>query len=82
MNLEEMLPSVDKNIPIYLDKLRVMADGNQDQKVYQWIQDQYPQYKKEYEKILFQRDETYYYEAIERFRDDKRIVFMSDVWGV
>lgn len=82
MNLEQMITAVDRKIPIHIDKLRVMTEGNQDKKVYKWIQDRYPQYKKEYERILFQHDENYYHDIIEQFRNDNRIVFMSDVWGV
>lgn len=82
MNLNQMIEAVNSNIPIHIDKLRVMTDGNQDKKVFHWIQDNYPQYKEKYERILFQQDETYYHDIIEQFRNDKRIVFMSDVWGV
>lgn len=81
MNLNQMIEAVDSNIPIHLDKLRVMTDGNQDKKVYKWIQKQYPQYKQEYERILFHHDETYYQDIMEQFRNDRRIMFMSDVWG-
>ena len=80
MNLEQMIAAIDSNIPIHLDKLRVMAEGNQDKKVYKWIQDRYPQYKKEYERILFLDDENYYHDIMEQYCKDKRIVFMSDVW--
>lgn len=82
MNLEPMIAAIDSNIPIHIDKLRVMTQGNQDKKIYKWIQDRYPQYRKEYERILFQHDETYYHDIIKKFRNDKRIVFMRDVWGV
>lgn len=80
MDLEEMIAAVNTNIPIYLDKLRVMTKGNQNNKVYEWIQKDYPQYKEEYTKILFQQDESYYIDIMKQFNNDKRIVFMSDVW--
>lgn len=81
MSLEETIEAVDPNIPIYLDKLRVMTEGNQNIKVYKWILNEHPQYKKEYEKILFHQDETYYKNIIEQYNKDKRIIFMSNVWG-
>ncbi len=81
MKLEEMISALDCRIPIRLDKLRVMSAGNQDKKVFQWIQNQYPQYEKEYEEILFQHKETYYHNTMKQYRNDKRIVFLSEVWG-
>lgn len=82
MNLEETIAALDPSISICLDKLRVMSAGNQDKKVFQWIQKRYPQYEKEYEEILFQHEETYYHNIIKKYRNDKRIVFLSEVWGV
>lgn len=82
MNVDEMIAALDTNIPIYLDKLRVMTQGNQDKKIYNWIQKKYPQYKKEYERILFENDGAYYREIRQRYNADNRIVFMSDMWSV
>ncbi|PJI07508.1 MULTISPECIES: SPL family radical SAM protein [Clostridium] len=80
MNIDEMINALDTNIPIYLDKLRVMTKGNQDKKIYNWINKKYPQYAKEYEKILYETDESYYKKIIEKYRMDDRITFMFDLW--
>jgi DNA repair photolyase len=82
MDVDEMIGALDTNIPIYLDKLRVMTKGNQDKKIYNWINKKYPQYVKEYEKILYRADESYYKKIIEKYRIDKHITFMFNLWGV
>ncbi len=82
MKVDEMIAAVEKDIPIFLDKLRVMTEGNQHNKIYNWINEKYPQYAKEYEKILYKQDETYYKSIIEKYRTDERITFMFQNWGV
>lgn len=82
MNIDEMISALDRNIPIYLDKLRVMTKGCQDKKIYNWIKKKYPLYTKEYEKILYEADESYYKKIIEKYGSDKHITFMFDLWGV
>lgn len=82
MKVDEMIDAVDKDIPIFLDKLRVMTEGNQHNKLYNWINEKYPQYAKEYEKILYKQDENYYQKIIEKYRMDERITFMFQNWGV
>lgn len=81
MNVDEMIGALDTNIPVYLDKLRVMTKGNQDKKIYNWINRKYPQYAKEYEKILYEADESYYKKIIEKYRTDEHITFMFDLWA-
>lgn len=46
MDVDEMISALDPSIPIYLDKLRVMTKGNQDKKIFNWINKRYPQYAK------------------------------------
>lgn len=82
MNIDEMIGALNINIPIYLDKLRVMTKGNQDKKILNWINKEYPQYAKEYEKILYEADESYYKKIIEKYSMDEHIKFMFDLWGV
>jgi DNA repair photolyase len=82
MNIDEMIGALNANIPIYIDKLRVMTKGNQDKKIYNWIKNRYPQYTKVYEKILFEADESYYKKIIEKYHVYKRITFMFDLWEV
>lgn len=82
MNLDEMINAINKNIPIYLDKLRVMTKGNQDQKMLQWIQTNYPQYVPQYHKILFEMDESYYQNIVAKYSKSERIKFMFEFWGL
>ncbi|WP_124067366.1 radical SAM protein [Clostridium sp. E02] len=82
MNIEEMIEALDKKIPVYFDKLRVMTKGEQDKKVYHWINSCYPQYSSHYKKILFEKDETYYNNLFERYRNDSNIYFMTNIWEV
>ena len=82
MNVDEIIGALDKNILIYLDKLRVMTKGNQDKKVYNWIKEKYPQYVKEYDKIIYGADESYYKKIMEKYCKDEHITFMFDLWGV
>lgn len=81
MNVDEMIASVDDNIPIYLDKLRISSKGNQDKMIQDWICREYPQYRDVYYKLLFERDESYYAEIIDKYKDDARITFMFELWG-
>lgn len=82
MNVDEIIGALDTNIPIYIDKLRVMTKGNQDKKIYNWINNKYPQYTKEYEKILYEADESYYKKIVEKYHSDRNITFMFNLWEV
>lgn len=82
MKLDEMILALDEDIPIYIDKLRVMTGGQQDQKLYSWIKKDYPDYAADYEKLLFHGDESYYEQIVQRYKGDSRIKFLFDLWGV
>lgn len=82
MDLDAMITAIDKDIPMYLDKLRVMKKGHQDAKIFQWIQRNFPQYINEYSKILFKNNEEYYKSIVKKYSNDKRITFMFELWGV
>ena len=60
----------------------VMTKGEQDKKIYHWINSCYPQYSSHYKKILFEKDETYYNNLFERYRNDSNIYFMTNIWEV
>lgn len=73
MKIDEMIQSIDKDINIYLDKLRIFTDGGQDNKIYEWIMKAYPEYKNEYKKIIFERDTSYYEALSDQYKTDKRV---------
>ncbi len=78
MDIDAMINAVDKNINIYLDKLRIFTEGNQDTKVYEWIKRSYPEYINEYYNILFKQDESYYIDVIKKYKNNKRIHFLFE----
>lgn len=81
MNVDEMIEAISEDIPIYLDKLRVFEKGNQNVKIYNWIKNDYPMYEQEYHKILFEADEKYYYDLVHKYKENKQITFMSELWS-
>jgi len=81
MKLDEMISSLDQSIPIYLDKLRIFSAGNQDRKMYDWVNLNFPQYKNLYYKLLFEQDESYYDQIVDRYKDNDRITFMFSMWN-
>lgn len=81
MDLDGMISSIHPDIPIHLDKLRVMTKGSQDKKVFNWIQNNFPQYESNYRKILFENDESYYHQIVEKYTKSKNIRFMFELWG-
>lgn len=81
MNINEMVDELDDGIPVYFDKLRVMTQGNQDQKILSWIRSKYPQYLDEYARILFDGDTAYYRELYTKYSGNPRCKFMTDEWG-
>lgn len=80
MNVEEMIAAIPLDIPVYLDKLRVFQQGNQNVKMFEWIKKHYPMYAEQYSKILFDADEQYYFDLVKKYQGDSRITFMSELW--
>lgn len=81
MDVDSMINAIDKNIPVYIDKLRVFQKGNQDKKMYEWIKRTYPMYAEQYHKILFEGDEHYYEDIVNQYKNNTRITFMAQLWG-
>ncbi len=81
MNVDEMIEAVNSNIEIYIDKLRVFDGGNQNIKTYGWIKNHYPEYEEEYYKILFESDEKYYCDLVQKYKNDSRITFLTQEWN-
>ena len=81
MNIEEMITTIPRDISIYLDKLRVFEQGNQNAKMYEWVKKNYPIHADKYYKILFEADEEYYFNLVQRYQHNSRITFMSELWN-
>lgn len=81
MNIEAMIKAIPRDIPIYLDKLRVFEQGNQNVKMYEWVRKCYPMHADKYYKILFEADETYYFDLIREYHNNPKITFMSELWN-
>ena len=76
-----MIEAIPQDIPVYLDKLRVFEQGNQNVKMYEWVKMHYPMYADNYAKILFEADESYYVDLVQRHQNDSQITFMSELWN-
>jgi len=81
MDVDKMIAAINPNIEIYLDKLRVFEKGNQASRIYEWIKKNYPMYEEKYFQILFEEDMGYYHELVNKYQNDERIVFMSELWN-
>lgn len=81
MDVEKMIMAIHPEIRIYLDKLRVFKEGNQASRIYQWVKRNYPMYEEKYFHILFEEDLGYYRKLVDRYQNDKRIIFMSELWN-
>lgn len=80
MKVEEMVQAIEPGIKIYLDKFRVFQKGNQSEKIFQWIKKEYPMYEEAYYEILYEGNEEYYADLMHKYKDCKRITFMSELW--
>lgn len=81
MDIDKMIVAINPEIKIYLDKLRVFEKGNQASRIYEWIKKNYPMYEEKYFQILFGGDMGYYHDLVNKYQNDERIVFMSELWN-
>lgn len=75
-DVDAMIGALHPDIPVYLDKLRVMTAGGQDRRVWDYVARHYPHLKERYRAILYQGDESYYQEMVRAYRDDPRVTFV------
>lgn len=81
MDIDQMTEKLNRTIPIFLDKLRVMERGNQPQKILDWIDRAYPKYHDAYVDLLYHDDTRYYAEIYEKYKSDPRVTFLTEEWG-
>lgn len=81
MDVEAMIGAIPPDIPVYLDKLRIFEQGNQNVRLYAWVKAHHPTYTEHYRNILFGADETYYRNLVRQYGQAPRITFMSELWN-
>lgn len=79
--VDEIITSIHPEIPIYLDKLRIMTEGKQDALIMKWIQKEYPELAEKYNQVLYQNDESYYQQILGKYKSNNMIKFMFEIWG-
>jgi len=75
MNTDDIISTLHQDIPVFLDKLRITSGGMQ-KRTMDYINNQFPQYHMEYEKIVYDNDETYFMKMVEKYKDNKRLTFL------
>lgn len=48
--------------------------------MYEFIKSEYPMYTENYHKILFDGNEDYYWNLVKKYKSNKRIIFMTELW--
>ena len=74
--VEDMIKQLDTDNPICVDLLRIEKGTIQAECVKKHIAHHYPHLIKEYDSIIDDGNLEYYYELKERYKNDKRIVFL------
>ena len=73
MDVENIISMLNPNIPIFLDKLRIDNDPTRKKKMSDFIEQQYPELKEKYYKIIYEGDEDYFAELVNKYSNDNRV---------
>lgn len=73
MDIEEIIEALHEDIPIYLDKLRIEEGTVQADNMMKFIRRYYPEYIKQYNKIIHENDEQYFDELIDEYTNNSRV---------
>lgn len=73
LELEPVLEKLDQEIPVYIDSLQCGKNSVQEKRVMEWIRNDYPQLESLYEKIVLEKDLTYFDVLLEQYENDPRI---------
>lgn len=76
MDVNTIINSLNPNIPIFLDKLRIFKDGVQSKVIADFIQKQYPNLIEQYIDIINNGDENYYSVLENEYKNNSRIKFL------
>ena len=70
MDVEAIISMLNPNIPIFIDKLRIDNDPIREKKMSEFIEKQYPNLKEKYNEIIYENDENYFIELVEKYSND------------
>lgn len=73
LDLEPVLEKLDEEIPVYIDSLKCAKDSIQEKRVMEWIRREHPQLETTYEKIVLEKDVTYFDQLLKKYQKDKNI---------
>lgn len=75
-DVEEMISRLNKNIPIFLDELRIEKNSIQMEKMLEYINVYYPKLEKTYENMILNNENQYIDLLREKYRNSNRIKFV------
>ena len=73
MDVDEIIESLNSNIPVYLDKLGIEPGTLRAKKMMKFIENNYPEFIEDYELIINENDERYFDELIKEYSNDSRV---------
>ena len=73
LDLEPVLEKLDEEIPVYIDSLQCAKGSIQEKRVMEWIRKDHPQLEAVYEKIVLEKDLTYFDQLLKKYQRDPRI---------
>jgi DNA repair photolyase len=77
-NVHKMIGSLNKDIPVFLDKLRIEKESKPEKKMLEFINNKYPKLKAVYEDIIFNDRDKYINELRNIYKNDARVKFVFD----
>ena len=77
-DVEKMISKLNKNIPVFLDELRIEKNTLQMEKMLEYINLYYPDLKTIYEDIIINKKNDYIYSLRNKYKDSHRIKFVFD----
>lgn len=77
-DVNKMIGSLNKDIPVFLDKLRIEKDSIPAQKMLEYINNKYPKLKSIYEDIIFNGTNEYINELRNTWKNNPRVKFVFD----
>lgn len=77
-DVNKMIGSLNKDIPVFLDKLRIEKDSIPMQKMLEYINNKYPKLKSIYEDIIFNDTNEYINELRNTWKNNSRVKFVFD----
>ncbi len=76
MDVDSLINALNPKIPIFLDKLRIFSEENLNIEMEDFISSKYPQFISQYQRIIHNNDEEYYYELKKKYCNNPRIKFL------